>query len=212
LGGSSLASVATGHRRFIYTLAGKARIPGRYAIDFVGVDELGRTTHGNSDFPPDAIGYGARVLAGADANVAAVRDGIAESSSIRGNSAHALGEGAGNYVALKLSGGRYVYYEHLKLGSIRVKVDEHVHLGDVIGNVGFSGDTTRPHLHVHVADGVDPLASEGLPFVVESYKEIGRYSNFGDLGQRKWESNGTPSGQNKSREWPGANVVLEFNH
>ena len=200
-----------GHRRVIYALSGKARIPGRYAIDFVGVDALGRSTHGDSDVPSNAIGYGASVLAGADATVAAARDGMAESPSIRGNPAHALGEGAGNYVALSLSANRYVFYEHLAPGSIRVKVGEHVHLGDVIGSLGFAGDTTGPHLHVHVADGVDPLAAEGLPFVIESYREIGRYSNIGDLGQRRWETNGTSSGQNRVREWPAANAVIEFN-
>jgi hypothetical protein len=145
-----------GHRRTTYTLSGKVRIPGRYAVDWMGLDEEGRTTHGDPDRPEDAIGYGASVLAGAEAEVASVRDGVAESSSISNNPKHALGYGAGNYVALNLGSGRYAFYEHLRTGSICVRAGQHVHLGQVIGALGFSGDTTGPHLHIHVAD-MEPI-------------------------------------------------------
>jgi murein DD-endopeptidase MepM/ murein hydrolase activator NlpD len=145
-----------GHRRTTYTLSGKVRIPGRYAVDWMRLDEEGKTTHGDPDRPADAIGYGASVLAGADAEVVSVRDSVAESSSISNNPKHALGYGAGNYVALNLGSGRYAFYEHLRTGSIRVRVGQHVHLGQVIGALGFSGDTTGPHLHIHVAD-MEPI-------------------------------------------------------
>src|SRR5258708_38703515 len=36
-----------GHRRTTYTLSGKVRIPGRYAVDWMGLDEEGRITHGD---------------------------------------------------------------------------------------------------------------------------------------------------------------------
>jgi murein DD-endopeptidase MepM/ murein hydrolase activator NlpD len=73
---------------------------------------------------------------------------------------------AGNYVALGLGSGRYAFYEHLKLGSICVRADQRVHIRQVTGALGFSGDTTAPHLHLHVADGANPLEAEGLPFVI----------------------------------------------
>jgi murein DD-endopeptidase len=199
-----------GHRRMAYTLSGKVRIPGRYAVDWMGLDEEGRTTHGNPDRPEDAIGYGASVLAGADAEVAAVRDGVAESSSISNNPNHGLGYGAGNYVALNLGSGRYAFYEHLRTGSIRVRVGQRVHIGQVIGALGFSGDSTGPHLHLHVADGADPLEAEGLPFVLDHYTEIGRYDDIGDLGRNKWKplpTNGTPLSK---ADWPGSNIIVRF--
>lgn len=87
-----------GHRRVTYALSGKVRIPGRYAIDWVGLDDDGRITRGDPDRPADAVGYDASVLAGADGSIAAVRDGMAESPSISVNPRHALGDGAGNYV------------------------------------------------------------------------------------------------------------------
>jgi hypothetical protein len=196
-----------GHRRVIYTLGGKARIPGRYAIDWVGIDENGRTTRGDPDRPADAVGYGAPVLAGADARVAAVRDGMAESASIERNTKHPLGEGAGNYVALDLGHGRYAFYEHLRPGSVRVKIGQRVRRGEAIGALGFSGDTTGPHLHLHVADGLDPLKAEGLPFVIDAYTQLGRYDDIGSLGRAKWQASGATR---KSREWPASNVVVRF--
>jgi murein DD-endopeptidase len=199
-----------GHRRMTYTVSGKVRIPGRYAVDWVGLDEEGRITHGDPDRPGDAIGYGASVLSGADAEVASVRDGVAESSSISNNSKHDLGNGAGNYVVLNLGSGRYAFYEHLRTGSIRVRAGQRVHLGQVIGALGFSGDSTGPHLHLHVADGADPLEAEGLPFVLDHYTEIGRYDDIGDLGRNKWKplpTNGTPLSK---ADWPGSNIIVRF--
>jgi murein DD-endopeptidase len=199
-----------GHRRFVYALFGKAHIPGRYAIDFVGLNEEGLTTSGSGDVPSEAIAYGAPVFSAADASVAAIRDGIAESSSIKGNASHPIGQGAGNYVVLRIAEQRYVFYEHLRPGSVRVKVGEHVSRGEIIGNLGFTGDSTGPHLHVHVADGVDPLNAEGLPFVFDRYEELGRYPNIGDLGKKKWQAGEIVVRQVRSHEWPGPNVVSEF--
>jgi murein DD-endopeptidase len=199
-----------GHRRTTYTLSGKVRIPGRYAVDWMGLDEEGRTTHGDPDRPEDAIGYGASVLAGAEAEVASVRDGVAESSSISHNPKHALGYGAGNYVALNLGSGRYAFYEHLRTGSVCVRAGQHVHLGQAIGALGFSGDTTGPHLHVHVADGANPLDAEGLPFVLDHYTEIGRYDDIGDLGRNKWKPLPTNVTPHSKADWPGWNIVVRF--
>jgi murein DD-endopeptidase MepM/ murein hydrolase activator NlpD len=203
-------SWARGHRRTTYTLSGKVRIPGRYAIDWMGLDEEGRITHGDLDRPEDAIGYGASVLAGADAEVASVRDGVAESSSVSNNPKHALGYGSGNYVALNLGFGRYAFYEHLRTGSIRVRMGQHVHLGQVIGALGFSGDTTGPHLHLHVADGANPMEAEGLPFVLDHYTEIGRYDDIGGLGRNKWKPLLTNVTPHSKADWPGSNIVVRF--
>lgn len=196
-----------GHRRVVYTLDGKARIPGRYAIDWVGLDDAGRTTRGDPDRAVDAIGYDAPVLAGADARVAAVRDGMVESASIARHPDHVLGDGSGNYVALDLGQGRYAFYEHLRPGSIQVKVGQRVRRGQAIGALGFSGDTTGPHLHLHVANGLDPLKAEGIPFVIDAYTEIGRYDDIGALGSKPWQSAGPTR---KSHEWPASNVVVRF--
>jgi len=57
-----------GHRRVVYVSNRGPRIPGRYAIDWVAVDAQGRTSRGSEDVPAEALGHGARVLAGIDAS------------------------------------------------------------------------------------------------------------------------------------------------
>ena len=199
-----------GHRRVIYAVGGRARIPGRFAVDFVRVDEQGRITRGDKDRPADALGYGVDVLAVADATVVAVRDGMAESPSIAGNPKHAIGDAAGNFVALGLPGERTAFYEHLKPGSVRVKAGDRVRRGQVLGALGFSGDTTGPHLHFHVADGDTPLGGEGVPFALDRFTLLGRYLDVGGLGARRWDAPPTGLDTHRAAEWPGANTVVDF--
>ncbi len=163
-----------GHRRVFYTLDGRARIPGRFAIDWVRKDEQGKSARGDADVVKNSLGYGADVLAVADARVAAVRDGIAEVERVSANPKHSLDEAAGNFVALDLSDGRFALYEHLMPGSIRVAKGDRVRRGQVLASLGFTGDSTEPHLHFHVADSPSPLAGEGLPYEFEWNGERGR--------------------------------------
>lgn len=53
----------------------------------------------------------------------------------------------GNYVALRHGDKYYTYYGHLKKNSILVKPGDVVYPGQLIGEVGSSGDASDPHLH-----------------------------------------------------------------
>ncbi len=55
--------------------------------------------------------------------------------------------GLGNYVAIKHSNRYFAYYGHMKKYSIVVGVGDSVVPGQVIGQVGSSGNSTDPHLH-----------------------------------------------------------------
>jgi murein DD-endopeptidase MepM/ murein hydrolase activator NlpD len=156
-----------GHRRVFYTLDGRARVPGRFAIDWVRKDEQGNSARGDADVVKNSLGYGADVLAVADARVAAVRDGIAETDRVSANPKHTLEEAAGNFIALDLGDGRFAIYEHLKPGSIRVATGDRVRRGEVLASLGFTGDSTEPHLHFHVADSPSPLSGDGVPYEFE---------------------------------------------
>ena len=70
--------------------------------------------------------------------------------------------GAGVYVVIHDSGGKYEYaYMHLQHGSVRVHEGQHVHAGQRIGRVGHTGDATGPHLHFEV--WVGPWQTGGHP-------------------------------------------------
>ena len=160
-----------GHRRVFYTVDGVTRLPGRYTIDFVKLDDAGRTTRsgGDSDLAADSLGYGADVMAVSDATVAAVRDDMPEVTRVSARVKNRQEDAAGNYVSLDLGNGRFAVYEHLKPRSIRVRVGDRVRRGDIIGQLGFTGDSTGPHLHLHVGDAALPIAAEGRPFVFEHF-------------------------------------------
>lgn len=196
-----------GHRRVFYTVAGRARLPGRFAVDWVKVDGNGRTTGGDPDLASAAYGYGDDVLAVADASVAAVRDGMDEPLRISQHAAHLPAEDAGNYVALRLPDGRFAFYEHLRKGSIRVRVGDKVATGQVLGSLGFSGESRGPHLHFHVADGDSPLDAEGVPFEIRSFRQLGRYDDISKLGSGWSPAQGEAL---REDEWPDANAVVDF--
>jgi murein DD-endopeptidase MepM/ murein hydrolase activator NlpD len=71
---------------------------------------------------------------------------------------------------LDLGGGTYAFYAHLQPGSLRVKNGDRVTRGRVLGLLGNSGNSTEPHLHFHVSDGMSPLGSEGLPYTIAGMK------------------------------------------
>jgi hypothetical protein len=199
-----------GHRRVVYAVAGRAVIPGRYAIDWIRLDAEGRQARGDADTVGNWLGYAAEVLAVEDAVVAAVRDDVAESPTLSAHPRHALEDATGNYVVLELGGGRYAFYEHLKPGSIRVAAGERVQRGQPIAALGFTGQSTGPHLHFHVADGLSPLGSEGLPFVIDAFEVIGRYEQIENLGTAPWLPPAEGTGGPRQDERPAPNAVVLF--
>jgi hypothetical protein len=201
-----------GHRTAIYTVGGRARIPGRFAIDWIRPGADGAIEPSGAP-PPDWNGYGTEVLAVADASVAAAMDDIREEAAPAGGAGTPvpLETASGNYVALDLGGGRFAFYEHLKSGSVAVKTGERVTRGQVIGRLGKSGSTSiGPHLHFHVADANEPLAAEGLPFVFTRFEQLGAYRSLEALiDGEKWIP--IPGGGAvRERERPGENAVVRF--
>jgi len=199
-----------GHRRMLYAVDGRARIPGRYAIDWIRLDRSGRYASGDEGRIADWHGYAADVLAVADAEVAAVRDDVIESATIKAHPKNALGDATGNYVALDLGDGRYAFYEHLKPGSVRVAPGQRVQRGQVIGALGFTGDSTGPHLHFHVADGNSPLAAEGVPYVFDGFELLGAYETLDRFGRARWEPRDRATTAHRRAELPAPNSVIMF--
>ncbi|MEU1757081.1 M23 family metallopeptidase [Micromonospora matsumotoense] len=66
----------------------------------------------------------------------------------------------------------YVLLAHLRAGSIRLAVGEAVGVGQELGDCGNSGNSTQPHLHLHlqVMDAADPYAARGVPMSFRHYR------------------------------------------
>jgi hypothetical protein len=56
----------------------------------------------------------------------------------------------GNYIGIRHPNKYYTYYGHLRKNSISVAEGDSVTVGDVIGYVGSSGNSSDPHLHFEI--------------------------------------------------------------
>lgn len=197
-----------GHRRVVYSNQGKKYIPGRFAIDFVRLNDKGEYFKRNEDSIGNWFGYGNDILAVADGIVSSVREGARESETLSGHIDPVAEQAAGNYVSICIDQNKFVFYEHLKLGSIKVKPGQRVRKGDVIAALGFTGQSTGPHLHFHMSNKDTPLYAEGIPFVFESFMTLGSYPDFETFGKTIWKKSG--SSLRNQAERPLPNSVISF--
>jgi murein DD-endopeptidase MepM/ murein hydrolase activator NlpD len=190
------------HRRAYFTIDGKARIGQRFATDWVQYGKNDDQFNGDKYRNADYYAYGAEALAVADGVVSSTKDGIPE--NVPGPNSRAvpitMETVTGNHVILDLGGGTYAAYAHLQPGSIRVKLGQRVRKGQVLGLVGNSGNSDCPHLHFQLCNANSFLGSEGLPFVFESFKLIGR------------DGRALPNGKTEDRqnEMPLLDDVINF--
>ena len=156
-----------------------ARIPQRYAIDFIGVDDNWRAVRGDfrKSSNDDWIGFGQDILAVLDGTIYGARDGIVDNQPLveppRPSSLSAA-DTYGNYVIIRAGDGIFVHYAHLQRNSVAIKAGEAVRRGQVIGRLGNSGNTNGAHLHFNITAGPAPEATQGIPFVFEAVESLGR--------------------------------------
>ncbi|MDY6946539.1 MAG: M23 family metallopeptidase [Pseudomonadota bacterium] len=201
-----------GHRTSIYTLDGRARIPARFAIDWVKLADDASHARGDSARIANWHGYAAQVLAVADGTIVDAADDMPEAATLSEDTAPLdLEDASGNYVTLDLGGGRYAFYEHLKHRSVTVKRGDRVKTGQVLGLLGNSGSSSSgPHLHFHVADAAAALGAEGLPYVFRNFEVLGAYDGVETFKTgARWQPFPAAGGPRRS-ELPAANTVIVF--
>ena len=137
----------------------------RYAHDFFQIDNNGNLYKGKGLKNEEYLSFGKKVYAPADGKVVRVLDNIEDNPPGTSNPT-ALG---GNSIVLEHKGGEYTFLGHLKKGSIRVKRGDWLTEGTPIAEVGNSGNSDYPHLHMHVMNGADPFKSDGLPIQFSSF-------------------------------------------
>lgn len=199
-----------GHRRVIHVVNGKARIPGRFAIDFIKLDSQGRYAHDDNNVVKNWYGYGIDVFAVADGIVASTRDDFSESPTLSEHPKYPSDKTTGNYISIDIGNNHIVFYEHLKPGSINVKPGQRVKKGDILASVGFTGQSTGPHLHFHIANANSPLGAEGIPFAFESFTILGSYTDFENFGKTPWVPLKDSDQLIISGERPAPNSVIKF--
>ncbi len=164
------------HRKALLNLGGKLYLAQRFAIDWIQICPDGTAAQGNLRDNNNWPGFGHEVMAVADGEVVTVHDGVPENTPLeplKASSPNAIKEAdiPGNHVIEKITqNGKnyYVLYAHMQPGTLRVKVGDRIKEGQLIGLLGNTGNSTVPHLHLHVSDANDPLKSEGVPFIFKT--------------------------------------------
>ena len=138
-----------------------------FAYDFlqIGANSKSFAREGKSN--ADYYAYGKKVLAAKAGTVVEARGDIAENTPGETTNVNTPG---GNVVIIDHGNNQYGYYAHLKPFSIAVRRGAKVREGEVLGEVGNSGDSSEPHLHFHVMNGPDATQADGIPVVFENWK------------------------------------------
>ncbi len=136
----------------------------QYAIDIVKVNENGRFYEGQGNELNEVFSFGERVYSPVDGVVVAVVDtlpnheiSLAPSDSLNP---------AGNHMVIEFDSDRYLFLAHFEPYTISVSEGDTIEAGKFIGNVGNSGNSSWPHLHIHIQDlpTIDNRNATGYPF------------------------------------------------
>lgn len=135
----------------------------RRAFDLVIVKD-GKTYTRSGTRNEDYYAFGKPMTAVCDAKVVEVITGVPDNRPGVMNSKDILG----NSVTLLTPEGEYIVYAHFEQGTIQVQEGDMVQQGQYLGNCGNSGNSSEPHLHLHIQDGPSMLTSVGIKCYFES--------------------------------------------
>ncbi|MGA9721248.1 MAG: M23 family metallopeptidase, partial [Candidatus Binatus sp.] len=164
-------SNTSAHRRAMLPVNGLPHIGQRYAIDWIQLGDDGSAFTGDKSKNSSYHAWDQEIHAVGDGKIIEVKDGIPENVPNSGKIAVPITYDtlAGNYIIQQLSDGHFAAYAHLRPSTLKVKVGDTAHAGDVLAHLGNTGNSSEPHLHFQVCDAPSFPASEGLPFAIDQY-------------------------------------------
>jgi hypothetical protein len=148
-----------------------------YGVDLIAVNGWGVRT--SSFMPADPAGYlifGTPVLAPCAGRVVLAEGGRPDMAVPQMDEGHP----AGNHVLLRC-GDHDILLAHFRQGSLRVEAGDDLAIGQQIAEVGNSGESSEPHLHIHAQlPGTPDAPFGGTPVPM---RLDGRFPVRGDLVQ-----------------------------
>lgn len=138
-----------------------------YSLDIVRLNSFGARAEGVTQTSLEQFAiFGAPIYSPCDGNISTAVNGLEDiAPGAPGDTQHA----AGNHVFINCQNGEIqVLLAHMKKNSLVVTQGTSVKVGDPIGQVGNSGNTTEPHLHIHASKGGTPdrlISGVGLPIL-----------------------------------------------
>jgi hypothetical protein len=137
----------------------------RWAYDLL-VTRNGKTFQNDGARLEDYYVYGHPVLAPADGIVREVQANEPDGPPGQSRFVRA----AGNYIVLEVAMDEFLFIAHLLPASITVAPGARVSRGQTMGRVGNSGNSSEPHVHLHLQDSGRRYLGEGIPFYFHDYR------------------------------------------
>ncbi|MEZ6185704.1 MAG: peptidoglycan DD-metalloendopeptidase family protein [Planctomycetota bacterium] len=136
-----------------------------YALDLMEVDAEGKLCKGDGKTLEDYYCWGKPIYAVAAGTVVQVQEGFPD------NQIGDVPQGAiekHNGISILHENREMSWYIHTKLGSITVKEGDKVEAGQLLAEVGNSGNSARPHLHFTLAT----WGMTSVPWHCDDYKIV----------------------------------------
>ncbi|WP_417885153.1 peptidoglycan DD-metalloendopeptidase family protein [Zunongwangia sp.] len=141
------------------------------AYDFLRIDDDLKTHRGDGSINNQYYAFGAEIFSPASGEVVMAVDGVYDNKPGNTNSNYAFG----NTIVLKIAKNEYLYLTHLKNHTLKVKEGDIVKKGDLLGLCGNSGNSSEPHLHMHVQDRFESIKATGLKAFFKRLKVDRKY-------------------------------------
>jgi Peptidase family M23 len=134
-----------------------------HAVDFVAIDRWGFRANGLVPADPSQyFVFGRPVIAPCEGEVIAAVDGLPDMQIPFQDEAHL----AGNYIVLRC-GSADILLAHFRNGSLLVRKGQQLVVGSPVAEVGNSGASGEPHLHIHAQGyGTDNAPFSGAPIPI----------------------------------------------
>ncbi|HEY4892901.1 MAG TPA: M23 family metallopeptidase [Reyranella sp.] len=179
------------HVRALLPLNGRFALAQRFAIDWEQIDDQNRLVKGDRSKVENYTIFGKDVTAVANGTVVATRNDLPEQPPGKLPDNLPIDQADGNFVVLDIGNGAFALYAHMQPGSVKVAAGAKVKVGDLLGKVGNTGNTSAPHLHFHVMDGPSPLQANGIPYIIDHFS-MTAIDKAGTADFDKAESTGAP--------------------
>jgi hypothetical protein len=194
------------HRGTGLPVNGQIHYAQRFAIDWMLLNSEAQFFRGDGKSVKDYADYGAKAIAVADGTVVDTDSEFDDQipGSLPDPKTITLQNIDGNHIVLDLGNGKYAFYAHFQKKSLLVSIGDHVKRGQVLALLGNTGNSSAPHLHFHLMDGVSVLGSSGLPYVIDHFEVAG------ELSRQRFETSGIDGEWSKDLSAHPSSRTLEF--
>lgn len=141
----------------------------KYAYDIV-ITKNGKSFKNDRSKNENFYAFGKEIIAPCNGTIVHVFRGVKDNvpGEMNKNIPH------GNSIVLKTDNNEFIVFSHFKENSIKVKRNQKVNQGDVLGLCGNSGNSSEPHLHLSLQNVADKMLATGGKLFFDKIKVNGK--------------------------------------